>query len=802
MTAMCPPMGTTAAQATDEIRISAFDFATQTAARAAWQRGSGAPAVQLYAGIEGVESPGVRFPCSFTSSVDRNYWDRNISLDLSVPSVISLRIYIEDVGPIGALTLFFRSGGASYAKDVPALQNGWQTARLNKSSFVIEGTPSGWGQIDGIRFSPWKARDGATAIIANELKAYTPDITIIEGTRNPESGSAVQFANSMASLLDSAGLEYSFITDETAEQTAIPGRLAILPYNAGLQNAELTHLEQFVADGGKIIALYTSESRVTALLGVAITSWQQIQMGAMQFEPGLVECAPSRTLQASWNFYAARAVSAQTQVLAWWEDAQGKRLTYPAWLLSPNGAYMSHVLLDDDLEKKRLLMLSLAAHFLPDLKSDAAARAVAGIGKIGVWEHFDEARAGILEQGRLSPRLATARRHIASAEQLQAAAEASLTSGTFCETLDLAAQSHAQLLEAYYLAQTPIVPEFRAVWCHSGTGPWPGDWERAADNLATNGFNAIFPNMLWGGLAHYNSACLPHSDDYNQYGDQIAACIAACRPRGIQVHVWKVNWNLLTASANFISQMRAASRTQVDANGNPIDWLCPSNPLNQQLELDSLLEVATNYDVDGIHFDYIRYPDETCCYCDGCRARFQADTGLTATNWPQDCYSGSLKSAYRDWRAAQIAKLVRSVSEAVRAVRPNVKISAAVFPNYPSCRTSIGQDWISWAQNGYLDFLCPMDYTESMNYFQGMIETQSGYVAGAVPLYPGVGYTAISTGRMTPDLGLEQLRITRQLKTGGFVIFNYDVGLSEDFLPNLRKGFTAPPGWPAALGVY
>ena len=37
------------------------------------------------------------------------------------------------------------------------------------------------------------------------------------------------------------------------------------------------------------------------------------------------------------------------------------------------------------------------------------------------------------------------------------------------------------------------------MWNHSGTGAYPGDWERSAKLLAENGFNMILPNMLWGG---------------------------------------------------------------------------------------------------------------------------------------------------------------------------------------------------------------------------------------------------------------------------------------------------------------
>ena len=37
------------------------------------------------------------------------------------------------------------------------------------------------------------------------------------------------------------------------------------------------------------------------------------------------------------------------------------------------------------------------------------------------------------------------------------------------------------------------------------------------------------------------------------------------------------------------------------------DWLCPSQEVNRKLELDTMLEMVKKYDVDGVHFDYMRY---------------------------------------------------------------------------------------------------------------------------------------------------------------------------------------------------
>ena len=86
--------------------------------------------------------------------------------------------------------------------------------------------------------------------------------------------------------------------------------------------------------------------------------------------------------------------------------------------------------------------------------------------------------------------------------------------------------------------------EGRAIWDHSGTGPYPGDWDRSAQILPENGFNMILPNMLWAGQAHYASDVLPRSATFHRWGDQIDQCVKAAKKYGLQVHVWKVNFNL------------------------------------------------------------------------------------------------------------------------------------------------------------------------------------------------------------------------------------------------------------------
>ena len=782
--------------------LEVFDFATTEAARASWKPGSGSPRVELFEGIPGKEKRGIRLPFGDLSLLtgnksktlsSRSYWDREVSFDLSGEQNISLRIYIEEPRLISYFTIYFHSPGGWYAYSWSGLEQGWQTLKAGKADARIESSPSGWDQIDLIRISPWFDQTSfLSEIIATELTAFTTPISIVKGTKNPDTQTVKNTTELLASGLDAYSVDYNLVTDEDVEQGALEGsKLAFFPYNRNLTGAEYTAIEDFVTSGGKIVAFYTSEKRIIDLLDIHVKGWKKISLGAMRFLPGLVDCIPERMSQASWNIYETEPASTSSHVLALWEDAEGRPLEDPAWIVSENGAYMSHILLSDDLYKKQRLILSLAAHFVPEVGQQAMQAAFESIGKIGPYSDFSKAAGEIREEGIQTPRSARILDFITSATLVRTRAEQALSSGVLCPVLELSEKSREYLREAYYLCQHPETPEFRSVWNHSGTGAWKGDWERSALNLLQNGFNAILPNMLWGGLAHYNSAILPLSDTYKTYGDQVEACVEACHKYGIEVHVWKVNWNLSNAPQEFIDLMRSENRTQLNAWGEPVDWLCPSHPDNRKLESDAMLEVALNYNVDGIHFDYIRYPDSSCCYCDGCRARFESDTGISVGNWPDDCYSGIHKDAYRDWRAKQITLLVKDVSQRVETSCPDVKVSAAVFSSYPGCRDSVGQDWAFWVKEGYLDFLCPMDYTNSSSTFQSRLESQLELVNGAVPVYPGVGVTA-SSSSLSPDQAIAQLRIARDHGTKGFVLFNYSNLLAETHLPALRKGFTAP----------
>ena len=348
-----------------------------------------------------------------------------------------------------------------------------------------------------------------------------------------------------------------------------------------------------------------------------------------------------------------------------------------------------------------------------------------------------------------------------------------------------------ETVAAFCQAQKPEPGEFRAFWCHSAFGVDGMDWDEAIHRLADNGFTAILPNMLWGGAAFYESKVLPVASPVAQKGDQIRQCVAACRKYGLQIHVWKVDWNLgRSAPMDFAAKLRNEGRLQMSSQGKEESWLCPSHPENQKLEIDAMVEVVRNYDVDGIHFDYIRYPDNDHCFCAGCRERFGRACGLALTNWPQAVLAdGPLRQRWLDWRRSNITTVVRSVSEQARAINPRIKLSAAVFPNWAVDRDGVGQDWKLWCEKGYLDFVCPMDYTPANSRFDLLVSQQVEW-AGGTPCYPGLGVSA-SSSRFGADRTIEQIDIARRHRTHGFVIFNYGVQECRDLLPLLGMGITA-----------
>ncbi|MEW6365874.1 MAG: family 10 glycosylhydrolase [Acidobacteriota bacterium] len=779
------------AQAATQLDIDTFSYSDNAAVRAAWVAQAQSPLARM----DKLDSAGpfAVFPCDFTQpGRERCYWDRDVSLNLSRFHSFALLVYCADPQAAGWFTLYFRSGDGWYAGGASLDEPGWNTLVFDKPDFSIEGSPAGWDRVDGIRLSPWRGKSRDTSLYADRLWAYTADVMVVKGTKtSAEWGEDVdEYCAPFLDRLREYDLRPTLLTDEDVESGMLDGsRIAIFPYNPVMSDSELDRIEEYVGRGGKLFACCDVDDRLEKLLGIRETSWSDREACSIRFSNPRMTGLPEQVLQESWGHMVASSASAATRIIARWEACEGAAASDPALFDGPAGVYFSHVLLGDDPLGKSQMLLALIAHHVPALRKTIAGDAIAHDGEVGRYAGFDEACRDIEAKApsSLDPEAVLA--ELAAAKARHAAAWSAYQKSAYPQVIAPAFNARRALISAYALCQRPASSELRAVWNHTGTGVWPGDWARSARQLADSGFNAVIPNMLDAGSAHYPSALLPRSATFREYGDQIAQCLAACKPLGIEVHVWKVNWNLYSAPEWFYEKMKSENRTQVDVWGEEVRWLCPSHPLNRKLEADSMLEVASRYGVDGIHFDYIRYPDETTCYCDGCRSRFETERGSPVAHWPQDSYSGSLRKEYRDWRAKQITALVREVHDRAKALKPQIRISAAVFSDYPSCRKTVGQDWLDWIRKGYLDTVHPMDYTPEADEFSELLSKQMRFVNGAIPVYPGIGACA---PHLTADQVIVQILETRQQGTGGFTVFNYDSYLSGEILDLLACGATHP----------
>ncbi|HEY5913899.1 MAG TPA: family 10 glycosylhydrolase [Verrucomicrobiae bacterium] len=792
------------AGAVDDGIIDACAYADDAAARAAWVPMGGSAPVSV-ALLEGRNV--LRLPCNFTgTNIERASWDRQVKLDLASGRGIQFRVLCRDASPVSYFSLYFQSGDGWYhGSFYPESASGWSTISLNKADMTVEGQPAGWGQIRTIRISAWRGQDINTEFYLSDLRrtgALGGDAAIAilraesaTGLLPAEARSVQQFTEGMARSLRELELECAVVSDLDITAARLkPAKVVILPHNPSLPEPAADELIRYVDAGGKLLVFYTVPVRLRPLLKVEggdhIKGARAGSFSSLHFVDGALSGAPPVVGQQSWNISSYRPVSGVGHVFADWFDDQGKPAGYPAVLGSKDGLVMSHVLLPDDAANKHRLLLAMIGYLAPEIWQQAAKGEMAKTGSIGEYESFDEAVAQIRNSRPENARVVEA---LATARELRDSAAKLIADRKFPEAIARAAAARQKVKEAFCLAQRPLSGEFRAFWCHSAFGVQGMNWDEAIGRLANNGFTAILPNMLWGGAAFYASKVLPVAPQVAERGDQIAQCVAACRKHGVQVHVWKVNWNLgQAAPKEFVQRIRQEGRLQASSTGKEEPWLCPSHPENQALEIASMVEVARNYDVDGIHFDYIRYPDGDHCFCAGCKERFQRAIDQTVARWPADVLAnGALREQWLDWRRSNITAVVKAVSQQARAAKPKIKISAAVFPNWAADRDTVGQDWKLWCESGYVDFVCPMDYTPSNRSFENLVRKQMRWASGT-PCYPGIGVSA-SSSHFGVDRVIEQINTTRQHKTGGFTIFNYAGPESRELLPLLGLGITANP---------
>lgn len=626
------------------------------------------------------------------------------------------------------------------------------------------------------------------------------DIALIRGTVSAPNDAERRYAARVTEWLERWLSEMSLpprvIDDDKVSRAALRGAsVAVLGYNPYPGTVELDVLRDFVHGGGRLLVFYSAEPRLAELLRLRLGEYKSSpsldRWAAIRFTGFAPPHLPDRVRQETRNIRPVYPADRRAKVIAYWDGAGKTKNPDPALTESDRGFWMTYILRDDgDTGNKKQMLLGLLGACDATLWRPPAERC---------RTHIDGFRP-LTDLGRIS---ALIRRHAVAGEKGAAVARrldmaASLhanlhtlsQAGRYTDVIETNRRASGLLVQAYGLAQRSRQGEFRAVWDHSGTGLYPGDWDRTCRFLSQHGFTDLIVNFFWGGVAHYDSRVLPKSDIYRTYGDQLVQCVAAGRRHGLRVHAWKVCWNLERAPAPFVSGLRKQGRLIETDTGRTINWLSPSHPANVELELASIREVVSRCGVDGVHLDYIRYPDSHAGYSDQSRARFERWLGRSVSSWPEGARSGETGEAFSRWKRLQIDGLVARVSEESRKLSPRIALSAAVYGKYPSCVDSVSQDWVEWLRKGHMDFVCPMNYTSDVAAFRRLLRDQLSLPHTAGRLVPGIGVSARES-RLGPVQVIQQVREARTPGVPGFALFELNRVLETEIVPVLSLGITA-----------
>lgn len=616
-------------------------------------------------------------------------------------------------------------------------------------------------------------------------------VVVIYGDKSAPSDDERRYAESLAKgtarMMKEAGI-VADVASDASPATALSSRsVAIVVDCANPSAAQIEAFRAFRDRGGKLIVAYSPSGPLAGLMGVS--QGRYVKGGAGAFEA--IEFAQDRPLniepsigQQSANILSALPVKGRSRAIAWWTGRDGKRTEYAAVLMGDSGFWITHVLSPDgDSGAKGRLLVALAAHLDKSLWKTAAAARLSAARRAGPWTSPTDAAAKIKSDAGL-PRRAEAQARIAEAAQLEAKATAMATKGRHAVAWMLAGELGRTMKEAYGLAQRPSWGEIRAVWDHAGTGL--GNWPSTCRALKAAGITDIFVKVAGPGFSYCAVPSLPRSTVVD--GDQLKACVAAAKPLGIRVHAWLICFSTTEATPSRRDKFRKDGWLLDPTSGQSSAWIDPANPTARAVLVSAAREMFEKYNVDGIHLDFVRYPDYYGSLGSGTRMRFEADRGKGVAKWPDDAKRQPVFGELVRWRTAQVTALVADIRAMQRRRAPGRLVSAAVLGKYPTCVESVGQDWMAWLECGYVDYVLPMNYTEDMTKYGELLAVQLRKKGVARRVIGGIGVTAAES-RLSSDQVIDQVAALRKGGAAGFALFDLDSFLMREILPVLRLGF-------------
>ena len=255
---------------------------------------------------------------------------------------------------------------------------------------------------------------------------------------------------------------------------------------------------------------------------------------------------------------------------------------------------------------------------------------------------------------------------------------------------------------------------------------------------------------------------------------------------GIEVHAWV---NILSLGNNKDAKLLKKYGADIltcnlkDKNSledYKIDnqyFLEPGDPRVRQ-ELTGIVEeiIRAYPDLDGIQFDYLRYPDKNPAYgyTKINTERFREATGIYAIE--------EESHAWKEWKRSQVTEILKQLVKKTRQLRKDIQISATGCMPYQRAYYEAFQDWPSWLNSQLIDFVTVMDYSPDPQEFGRWILAIKNKVSDFRKVNIGIG--AYKLGHL-PEEFEQEVRFCEKSGGRSCVVFNYGSLLENPSAANL-----------------
>ena len=353
----------------------------------------------------------------------------------------------------------------------------------------------------------------------------------------------------------------------------------------------------------------------------------------------------------------------------------------------------------------------------------------------------------------------------------------------------------------------------RALWITRTTLTSPESIKQMVAAAQAGGFNTLLVQVRGRGDAYYSGTIEPRAAELTGKPsfDPLATVLADAHAAGLKVHAW-VAVNLVSSSVSLpasrdhviyrapewlmVPRELAAEMRKIDlrspayvgrlarwtrAHSSIVEGLytSPLHPAAQDHAAAVIGEIAAKYPIDGVHLDYVRFPNEEFDYSPGAMEQFKTAIAADLNDREKReaaarelidpaAYPNLFPERWSDFRRSRLTSLIIKIRTAVKTARPGTLVSAAVVPDAQMAFTSRMQDWRGWIDQSLLDVICPMAYTAESEIFQKQIAAARAY-AGSRPVWAGIGAYQLS-----PAQTLAHIAAANKLGVAGIILFSYE----------------------------